>query len=81
MGILKEAKGKPYHTVTWEPQDDIRVAAVTIAAKDYYVLSGRSLKEVEKNIARTLELTLAGLIVSIMLLGLVYVLSGLSEEL
>ncbi len=80
MGTLTAAKGESYSAVTWKPQKDVRIAAVTVAAKDYYVLSGRSLKEVEKNQARTFELALAGAIVSLMLLGLVFVLSGLTED-
>ena len=80
LGTLTASNGQTYSAVTWEPQDNVRIASVTVAAKNYYVLSGRSLTEVEKNEAKTLELAFAGLVVSIMLLGLVYVLSGLSTE-
>lgn len=80
LGILTAAKGNDYHTVTWEPQKDVRIAAVTVAAKDYYVLSGRSLKEVEKNETKTLQLALIGCIVSLMLFGLMFVLKAVDPQ-
>ncbi len=60
VGILESSKGKDYNAVTWEPQDDVRIAAVTVAAKDYYVLSGRSLTEVEKNENETFKIVFIG---------------------
>jgi hypothetical protein len=72
IGILEGAKGEDYHVVTWEPKGDIRIAAVTVAAKDYYVLSGRSLKEVEKNESRTLLLSFLGGVIATLLLGLIF---------
>lgn len=80
LRVLSEAKGKDYHAVTWQPQKDVRVAAVTVAAKDYYVLSGRSLKEVEKNGATTLQLVLLGGLAAVLLLGVTLVLSDISSE-
>jgi len=80
LGILTAAKDNDYHTVTWEPQKGVRIAAVTVAAKDYYVLSGRSLKEVEKNEAKTLQLALIGCIVSLMLFGLIFVLKAVDPQ-
>jgi hypothetical protein len=79
-GVLKAAEGKEYNAVTWEPKNGVRVAAVSVAAKDYYVLSGRNLKEVEKNETTTLQLSLLGGIAALVLFGLVFVLSGLSAE-
>src|SRR5438045_1128517 len=64
-GVLTAAKGRDYHMVTWQPAGDVRIAAVTVAAKNYYVLSGRSLKEVEHNEARTMILCAFGLAVSL----------------
>ncbi len=78
--MLTDSKNKAYNEVTWEPKKNVRIAAITVAAKDYYVLSGRSLREVEKNEARTLQLVLLGGVLSMMLLGLVFVLSGISTE-
>jgi hypothetical protein len=78
---LQAAKGKDYYAVTWEPKNDTRIAAVTVAGKDYYVLSGRNLNEVEKNENRTLLLSLLGGIISVILLGVIFVASGgLTED-
>lgn len=60
QGILTAAANRAYHTVTWQPEAGVRVAAVTVKAKNYYVLSGRSLKEVEKRADRLLFLTALG---------------------
>jgi hypothetical protein len=81
LGILAAAKGKDYNAVTWQPQKGVRIAAITVAGKDYYVLSGRNLKEVEKNENRTLLLALLGGIVSVILLAFIFVVSGgLTED-
>jgi hypothetical protein len=80
LGMLKAAEGQEYHAVTWEPKNDVRIASVTVAAKDYYVLSGRNLKEVEKNENTTLQLSLLGGLAALVLFGLVFMLSGLSSE-
>ncbi len=79
FGMLAASKTKAYSAVTWQPQHGVRIAAVTVSSKDYYVLSGRSLKEVEKNELRTLEIILLGGVIALILFGLVYVLSALSE--
>lgn len=72
IGVLTAAKGKDYNFVTWKPDPGVRVAAVSVAANRYYVLSGRSLKEVEKNDNKTLEITLLGLIASLLTLTVVF---------
>ena len=59
-GVLTASDTAAYHAVTWQPRPDTRIAAVTVHSDKYYVLSGRSLKEVEKNEDYTLFLTLAG---------------------
>jgi hypothetical protein len=69
LSMLEASKGKTYNAVTWQPQKDVRIASVTVAAKDYYVLSGRSLAEVEKNETHTLQLALVGGILSLLVLG------------
>ena len=46
-GVLKAADNKSYSFVTWEPQSGVRLAAVSVRAKNYYVVSARSLKIVE----------------------------------
>jgi hypothetical protein len=80
LDMLKASEGKEYSAVTWEPKEGVRVAAVSVAAKDYYVLSGRNLKEVEKNETTTLQLSLLGGLAALVLFGLVFILSGLSTE-
>lgn len=79
-GILEDSRGKAYHAVTWEAKDGVRIAAIVVEGKDYYVLSGRNIKEVEKNEAKTLQIVLFGWIVAAGLLGVVFVLSGIAEE-
>jgi hypothetical protein len=68
LGILKDARGKDYNAVTWQPKEGVRIAAVTVAAKKYYVLSGRSLTEVEKNENKTFWLTFVGGVIAIIIL-------------
>ena len=46
-GVLRAADSKPYNFVSWQPDPDVRIAAVSVAANGYYVLSGRNLREVE----------------------------------
>lgn len=76
LGVLKAAKGHDYHAVSWQPQKGVRIAAVAVASKDYYVLSGRNLKEVEKNENTTLLICILGGLMSVALLGFIYVASG-----
>ncbi len=64
-GILTAAKGKDYHIVTWQPKSGVRIAAVTVKSDKYYVLSGRSLKEVEKNESKTLVYAVLGGLISL----------------
>jgi hypothetical protein len=72
LGILQASNGTDYHAITWQPQADIRIAAVTVSANKYYVLSGRSLKEVEKNETKSLALACAGGIATLFVLAGVY---------
>jgi len=60
LGVLRAAAGHDYHAVTWQPAGGVRIAAVAVAAQNYFVLSGRSLKEVERNENATLQLSLFG---------------------
>ena len=75
IGVLTAAKGKDYHAVTWQPSANVRIAAVTVASKYYYVLSGRSLTEVEKNETATLQRTALGLLGALTVLALTYFMS------
>jgi len=80
IGVLTDSKGKDYNAVTWEPQDGVHVASVTVAAKNYYVLSGRSLTEVEKNETKSLQITLLGALAALILLGVIFVLNDIRSE-
>ncbi len=76
QGVLTVAQGKPYNFVTWQPEPNVRIAAVSVAADKYYVLSGRSLAEVEKNESRTLQLALLGGLASLLVLSAAFITSG-----
>jgi hypothetical protein len=80
LSMLEDSKGKTYNAVTWQPQKGVRIASVTVAAKDYYVLSGRSLTEVEKNENHTLQIALIGGILSVILLGIAIIVKVLGTE-
>ena len=65
LGVLQTAtKAKP-HSVTWQPQNGVRVASVTVVAGGYYVLGGQSLRLVENHATTTLQLTLLGWLASV----------------
>lgn len=72
-GVLASAAHRDYSWVTWQPADDVRIAAVTVKANKYFVLSGRSLREVEKRENQSLQMSFAGGLASLIVLGLVYV--------
>lgn len=80
IGVLTNSNNKDYSTVTWQPSSDVRIAAVTVAANNYYVLSGRNLKEVEKNENHTFWLAFAGGVFSLAVLALAYVVAKPSRK-
>jgi hypothetical protein len=59
-GLLTAANGREYSAVTWQPKKNVRIAAVTVASKNYFVVSGRSLKEVEKREQQSMNVAMAG---------------------
>lgn len=69
---LKAAKNQPYNAVTWQPQPGVRIAAITVAANEYYVLSGRSLREIDRDAALNLELATTSMTFGLLIIGLVY---------
>ena len=73
-GVLRAANDKAYHFVTWQPQAGVRIAAVTVAADNYYVLSGRSLKEVEASENITFQIAFIGGVTALVVLTTVFVL-------
>lgn len=80
MGILAAARGRDYHAVTWEPKNGVRIAAVTVAADKYYVLSGRSLKLTENQASTTLLLSALGCLASLVVVGVLYVVARMIPE-
>lgn len=68
FGMLAAASDRPYNIVTWQPNPSLRIAAVTVAARNYFVLSGRSLKVIELNENVTLILSGFGWIASLVVL-------------
>ncbi|MCX6728656.1 MAG: hypothetical protein NTV39_02725 [Candidatus Saccharibacteria bacterium] len=68
IGVLQHSNGKDYSFVTWQPQDNVRIASVSVSANNYYVLAGRSLKEVEKQENSQLQFAMFGWIVSVVVI-------------
>ncbi len=69
-GVLDYAKEHSENRLTWQPKDSFRVAAVITkftGATEGYVLVGRSLKEVEVREKQLLEMTVVGILVSLLL--------------
>ncbi len=79
-GVLQNSDGKDYSFVTWQPQDKTRIASVSVSAKNYYVLSGRSLKEVEKQIQTMTVYVLLGWFSSIVLILIGYFFANKQHE-
>lgn len=73
IGILQASEGKNHYVVTWQPQSNVRIAAVTVSANKYYVLSGRSLREVEKYERQTFQLAFLGGVMSTFILAAIYI--------
>ena len=80
LSMLEKSKGKTYNAVTWQPAGNVRIASVTVAAKDYYVLSGRSLTEVEKNENHTLQLSLIGGVLALLVVAAAVVAKTVAAE-
>jgi hypothetical protein len=68
LGVLATTTATHERLITWQPTAGVRDATVTVAANHYYVLSGRSLREVESRETKILELTSAGWGISIVIL-------------
>jgi hypothetical protein len=77
IGMLTNSKDDSYSSVTWQPQSGVRIAAVTVSANNYYVLSGKSLTEVEKLESRTTLYSVMGWICSVAIMLGVYSFSNL----
>jgi hypothetical protein len=51
IGVLRAAGRGKANRVTWQPEHKVRIASISYATRDYYVLAGRSLKVVEGHIS------------------------------
>jgi hypothetical protein len=60
VGVLSASQGNAYNAITWQPDNGVRIASVSVSADKYYVLSGRSLTEVEKNESNTFHIVVLG---------------------
>jgi len=75
LGVLDAARTDPPNRVTWEPRTGVRVATVTVPWHGGTVMSGRSLREVERQEDNVLLLAAAAWLVMIACLA---VASGLA---
>ena len=70
-GVLQQAKKDGEYRVTWEPEPGVRVATAVVYAADakgeahYFVISGHSLREVERRTALYGELALLGWVAAV----------------
>lgn len=67
-GVLEHTTDDP-HAVTWEPASGVRLATVTVATKDYYVVGGQSLAQTEAHAQRLAIISAAGYLLTLILLG------------
>lgn len=68
QGVLDHAKANGSNRVTWEPKSGVRIAAVVkhySGSGEGYVLSGRSLLEVEKRTEKLAMMAFGGWLVSV----------------
>ena len=73
IGVLKAADKQSDNRVTWQPKDNVRIASVTVKANNYYVLAGRSLREVEAREQKILQIALSGLVASLLITIMLFV--------
>jgi len=75
IGMLQASQGQAYSTVTWQPDTGVRIAAATAISNTktpYYVVAGRSLREVEKQENHVLVISAAGWLAALVILGFSY---------
>jgi hypothetical protein len=63
-GVLSYVKQKGEDRITWEPKNNVRIAAVIRRYQGGYVLVGRSLREVEKREDNLLAMVIAAWVVA-----------------
>lgn len=75
LGVLTSANHGADNRVTVQPRSDVRLATVTVKAGNYYVLSGRSLREVEATVDVITKLVAFGWLASLAAVGVTFWLS------
>lgn len=78
-GVLEHAKSGKNNEVTWQPQSGVRIASVTVVAKDYYVLGGQSLESTENRATQLLKLTALGYGTSLAIMAIYIAISRVSR--
>jgi hypothetical protein len=53
QGVLEYTSEQGQNRITWQPQPNVRIAAVIVSYKDGYVLAGRNMSEVEDRESQT----------------------------
>jgi hypothetical protein len=76
LGVLDAARQNPPNRVTWEPRTGVRVATVTVPWHGGTVMSGRSLREVERQEDNVLFLAGVAWLVMLVSLAVVSVISA-----
>jgi hypothetical protein len=71
-GVLQHATAGHSNAVTWQPQKDVRIAAVVVKQGDYYVLGGQSLRLTEARDSHILRLAALGWVAAMVCLGAGY---------
>ncbi|HVW12619.1 MAG TPA: hypothetical protein VHB54_02285 [Mucilaginibacter sp.] len=65
-GVLDHTRSKGANAVTWQPRPGLRQATVTVGAKDYTVVAGRSLRLTEERISLLGSQVLFGWVLSVL---------------
>ncbi len=60
LGVLQHATAIKPNAVTWQPKSGVRLATVTVATKNNYVVGAQSLKATEDRDSTLLKLTALG---------------------
>lgn len=79
-GVLTSMAVGGEKKLTWQPQTGVRVAAVVVAAEQGYVVSGRSLREVEGRIGVLQHLILAAWALSLGALAVTYLATQFNRD-
>jgi len=76
QGVLNNARFNGMTAVTWQPRPDVRQATVSIHAKGYIVVAGRSLRITEERIDMLFKQIAFGWVVSVIGMAVVLLLQN-----